>query len=66
MACAQAMFIQSMKRAEASLVIPAMYSILVFAAFYDFVLYEVVPDAIAALGALLVVSGAIVLARQAR
>lgn len=64
MVCAQAAFIQAMKRGEASLVIPAFYSVLVFAAVYDFALYEVVPDPIAGLGAAFIVVGALLLSWQ--
>ncbi len=63
MVCGQAMFIQAMKRGDASLVIPAFYSVLVFAALYDFVLYRVVPSWIGVLGAGLIISGAVLLAR---
>ena len=62
MVTAQSLFIQSMKRGEASFVIPAFYSVLVFAAFYDFVLYGVVPAVMTAAGAALIVCGAVILA----
>lgn len=63
MVCAQTLFVQAMKRSEASLVIPAFYSVLVFAALYDMVLYGVVPHWASLLGAGLIVAGALVLAR---
>lgn len=66
MVIAQAFFIQSMKRAEASFVSPVFYTVLVFAALYDFALYGVVPDLIAILGAAFIVAGALVLAWAAR
>ncbi len=66
MVCAQAMFIQSMKRGEASLVMPALYSVLVFAALYDFLIYATLPSPLAAIGAALIVSGAILLALRRR
>ena len=61
MVCGQAMFIQAMKRGDASLVIPAFYSVLAFAALYDFALYRVLPDWVAILGAALIVSAALLL-----
>ncbi|MEM9247231.1 MAG: DMT family transporter [Pseudomonadota bacterium] len=64
MVCAQALFIQSLKRAEASRVMPAFYAVLVFAAFYDLVLYGVRPDGLAVGGALLIVGGAVWVARH--
>ena len=63
MVSGQTLFIQSMKRAEASFVIPAFYSVLVFAAAYDILIFGVWPDAIAVAGAVLIVSGALFLAR---
>jgi len=66
MVSAQALFIQSMKRGDASFVIPAFYSVLVFAAGYDFLLYGVLPRWSAFLGAALIISGALVLAFQRR
>ncbi len=62
MVCAQSLFIQSMKRGEASVVMPAFYTVLVFAAFYDFVLYGVLPSYAAVIGAALIVAGALALA----
>ena len=64
MVYAQVAFIQAMKHGEASLVIPAFYSVLVFAALYDFALYRVVPDPIAGLGAAFIVAGALLLSWQ--
>ncbi|MEM7507152.1 MAG: DMT family transporter [Pseudomonadota bacterium] len=59
MASAQALFIQAMKHSEASAVMPLFYSILVFAALYDYLLFEVVPDLATAAGAVLIAIGAI-------
>lgn len=64
MVCGQSLFIQSMKRADASAVIPAFYSVLVFAAIYDRVLFGLTPGMIAILGATLIVSGALLLAAR--
>lgn len=64
MVCGQSLFIQSMKRGEASVVIPAFYTVLVFAACYDFVFYGVLPTWIAAIGAALIVAGALALVVQ--
>lgn len=61
MVCGQALFIQTMKRAEASAVLPVFYSVLVFAALYDRVLFGVTPALSAILGAGLIVSGALLL-----
>lgn len=62
MVSAQSFFIQSMKRGEASVVMPAFYTVLVFAALYDFILYDVLPSTAAVIGAALIVTGAVALA----
>ncbi|MEM8787903.1 MAG: DMT family transporter [Pseudomonadota bacterium] len=64
MVAGQSLFIQAMRRGEASHVMPAFYSILVFAAVYDAVLFGVRPGALAIAGAALIVTGAVVLAVQ--
>ncbi|MEM1317367.1 MAG: DMT family transporter [Pseudomonadota bacterium] len=62
MVAGQAFFIQAMKRGEASFVMPAFYSVLLFAAFYDFAIYSVIPTPIAMIGSCLIVAAAILLA----
>ncbi|MEM9754734.1 MAG: DMT family transporter [Pseudomonadota bacterium] len=62
MLCAQAGFIQAMRRADASFVTPYMYLTLVFAAFYDFVVFTIVPTGLSIAGAVIVVAGAGLLA----
>ncbi len=62
MICAQSLFIQAMKRGQASHVMPAIYSTLVFAALYDFGVFGVLPDLVAILGAAMVVAGIVLLA----
>ena len=64
MVSGQSLFIQSMKRGDASHVIPAFYSVLVFAAVYDLALFGVLPDTPGLAGAALIVSGAMLLARS--
>ncbi|MEM9852619.1 MAG: DMT family transporter, partial [Pseudomonadota bacterium] len=62
MVCAQALFIQAMRAAEASFVLPFSYATLVFAAVYDAVVFGARPDAVSALGAAVILAGAGVLA----
>ncbi len=64
MVCAQALFIQSMKRGDASLVIPAFYSVLAFAAIYDLALFNVLPGAVAGLGCGMIALSAVLLTRS--
>lgn len=66
MACAQAFFIQAMKFSEASFVVPFMYATLVYAAFYDFAVFDVIPDGISILGAAIIIAGALFLAFRER
>lgn len=66
MACGQFLFIQAMKRAEASYVMPFFYSTLIFASFYDLALFGERPDALAIGGATAIVAGAVLLARFER
>lgn len=62
MGCAQACFINGMARADASFVAPFSYATLIFAAFYDLVAFDVIPDGISLLGAATILSGAAILA----
>lgn len=67
MAVAQACFINAMARADASFVAPFSYGTLIFAALYDVVFYNVIPDIVTLAGAAIIISGAILLAvREAR
>jgi len=62
MAGAQALFIQAMKGAEASFVMPFFYATLVFAALYDFALFGEWPDLASRIGAATIVAGGVLLA----
>ena len=67
MACAQTAFINGISRADASFAAPFMYATLVFAALYDFIVFRVIPDWVSALGAGVILAGALLLAlREAR
>lgn len=67
MAVAQTCFINAMARADASFVAPFSYASLIFASLYDFWFFDVVPDGVSILGAIIIISGAIWLAlREAR
>ncbi len=61
MVSAQVFYMQALRRGDASFVMPAFYSVLIFAAVYDFAAFAVLPSWIAIAGAALIVSGAIVL-----
>ncbi len=62
MACAQACFVNAMRRADASFVTPFSYLTLVFAALYDALLFGVVPTAPSVAGAAVIVAGGALLA----
>ncbi len=67
MACAQACFVNGMARADASFVAPISYATLVFAAFYDFAVFGVIPDGISMIGSAIILTGGIILVwREAR
>lgn len=66
MVCAQALYIQAMKYADASFVVPFSYATLVFATLYDFAVFDVIPDSISMLGALIIIMGALFLAFRER
>ncbi len=66
MVTAQAFFIQAMKRADASYVMPFFYATLIFAALYDLALFGERPELAALGGALLIVTGALLLAWRER
>lgn len=66
MVLGQALFLQAMRQGEASTVIPVFYSVLIFAALYDWAIYAVVPKHTALLGAGLIVLAALALTRRSR
>lgn len=66
MVTAQSLFLQAMKRADASYVIPFFYAALVFAALYDAAVFAVIPMPLSIVGAALIVTGAIVLVWRER
>lgn len=66
MVTAQTFFILAMKCADASYVIPFFYATLVFAAAYDFGIFDVVPEPLSILGALIIIMGAVFLAFRER
>ena len=61
MVTAQSLFIQALRRSDASYVLPFSYLTLVFATFYDIWIFKSQPDWISALGACTIVSGALIL-----
>jgi drug/metabolite transporter (DMT)-like permease len=63
MVLGQSLFIQAMKRGEASLVMPAFYFVLVFAALYDFALFGVWPSFFCLSGSAMIISSAVFLSR---
>ncbi|MEZ5721625.1 MAG: DMT family transporter [Paracoccaceae bacterium] len=62
MAGAQSLYIQAMRRADASFVMPFSYTTLVFAAGYDLAVFGVVPDGLSRLGAAVILAGGLLLA----
>lgn len=62
MALAQTCFIQAMRRADASFVVPFSYATLIFAALYDFSIFDARPQFTSLLGATIIVAGGAILA----
>ena len=62
MAVAQTCFVNAMARADASFVAPFSYGTLIFAAIYDVLFYDVVPDGVTIAGAAIIIAGALLLA----
>ena len=61
MACAQACFVNGMARADASFVAPISYATLIFAALYDFAVFDVIPDWISLIGSATILAGGLIL-----
>lgn len=61
MAIAQSFFVNGMARADASFVAPFSYGTLIFAALYDVLFYNVLPDSVTYLGAGVIIAGAVML-----
>lgn len=66
MAAAQACFVNAMARADASFITPFSYVTLIFATLYDLLIFDVWPDWVSILGALIILGGASVLAWRER
>lgn len=67
MAIAQTCFVNAMARADASFVAPFSYATLIFAALYDMLFFNVIPDVVTWIGASIIIAGAVLLAlREAR
>lgn len=67
MAIAQTCFVNAMARADASFVAPFSYATLIFAAAYDMLFFNVIPDVVTWIGASIIIAGAVFLAlREAR
>lgn len=62
----QALFIQALRRGEASFVMPFFYLTLIFAAFYDYILFAEVPALASWIGAALIIASAITIAWRER
>ncbi len=63
----QTCFIQAMRRAEASYVVPFSYATLLFATGYDYLFFAARPDLVSIVGAGVIIAGALILAlREAR
>ena len=62
MLCAQTCYLNALAIADASYVAPFSYMTLVFATLYDFAIFSQIPDQLSLIGALIILSGAFLLA----
>ena len=62
MICAQAFYINAIAQADASYIAPFSYMTLIFVTFYDFALFDEIPDYISLIGISIILTGAILLA----
>lgn len=62
MATAQSLYLQAMRRADASFVMPFSYATLIFASLYDFAVFHVIPDTLSFTGAGIILTGGLLLA----
>jgi drug/metabolite transporter (DMT)-like permease len=61
MLSAQSLFIQSMRSGDASFALPFSYSTLIFATIYDFWIFGAIPGWVSVIGAMVILSGALLL-----
>lgn len=58
----QALFIQAARRGDTSFIMPFLYTTLLFAGLYDFIVFGVIPNIAGWIGASLIVTGALIVA----
>ncbi len=66
MVSAQSLFLLAIRRGDASFVAPLFYATLVFAALYDFAIFDVIPSALSLSGAGIIIFGALLMAWSER
>lgn len=66
MVSAQSLFLLAIRRGDASFVAPLFYATLVFAALYDFTIFNVIPSSLSIAGAGIIIIGALLLAWSER
>lgn len=62
----QIFFLNSMKRAEASFVMPFFYSTLIFVVILDYLIFDFIPDGISFLGCSIIIAGALIISFKER
>jgi len=62
MAAAQLCYVNAMRRADASFVVPFGYATLIWAAIYDAAVFGVIPDAVSWIGGAVILAGGVLLA----
>ena len=59
-------FLNSMKRADASFVMPFFYSTLIFVVILDFLIFSYIPDWVSFLGCFIIIVGALIVSLKDR
>ena len=62
----QIFFLNSMKRADASFVMPFFYSTLIFVVILDYLIFSYIPDWVSFLGCFIIIVGALIISLKER
>ncbi|OUS07645.1 hypothetical protein A9Q96_07015 [Rhodobacterales bacterium 52_120_T64] len=66
MVSAQSLFLTAIRRGDASFVAPLFYATLIFAAIYDYAIFNAIPSALSSVGAGIIILGALLMAWSER
>jgi drug/metabolite transporter (DMT)-like permease len=64
MVIVQTCYVQALRMSDASFIAPFSYSALIFATFYDFIIFGETPDVVSVIGSITICTGALILASR--